>query len=92
MLERARWWTVRPAQNRKPATYKCPLCGRLLASMSPHMLLTPEGDSSRRRHAHAECVLRARRAGKLPLRDEFEATQPRAPNLWRRLLGGRTAR
>jgi hypothetical protein len=52
------------------------------------MLLTPDGDSSRRRHAHTECVLRARRAGKLPLRAEFEATQPRAPSLWRRLLGG----
>jgi hypothetical protein len=86
MLERARWWAVRPAQNHKPVTYTCPICGGLLASMSPHMLLTPDGDSSRRRHAHTECVLRARRAGKLPLRAEFEATQPRAPSLWRRLL------
>jgi hypothetical protein len=87
MLESARWWTVRRAQNRKPATYTCPLCGKRLASMSEHVLLTPEGDSSRRRHAHTNCALRARKAGRLPLRDEFEATQPRRPSVWRRLLG-----
>jgi hypothetical protein len=87
MLEPARWWTVRRAQNRKPATYTCPLCGKRLAPMSEHVLLMPEGDSSRRRHAHTECALRARKAGRLPFRDEFEATQPRRPSVWRRLLG-----
>ena len=50
-LERARWWVIRPAANRKPATYRCPLCGRLLPSLSEHMLLLPEGDGARRRHA-----------------------------------------
>jgi hypothetical protein len=48
----------------KPATYRCPLCGGLLHAMSDHLLIAPEGDASRRRHAHAECVRRAR----LPLR------------------------
>lgn len=86
-LEPARWWAIRRAQNRKPATYTCPLCGRRLASMSEHVLLIPEGDSSRRRHAHTECALRARQAGRLPFRDEYEATLPRRPSLWRRLLG-----
>jgi hypothetical protein len=86
MLEPARWWTVRRAQNHKPATYTCPLCGRRLASMSEHVLLMPEGDSGRRRHAHTECALRARKAGRLPFRDEFESTQPRRPSVWRRLL------
>ena len=28
---KARWWSVRRAQNRKPATYRCPLCGGLPA-------------------------------------------------------------
>lgn len=51
------------------------------------MLIAPEGDSHRRRHAHTECVMRARAAGKLVLRDEWLRTQPRPPSLWRRLLG-----
>jgi len=29
-----RWWTVRPAQNLKPATYRCPLCGYRLHAMT----------------------------------------------------------
>jgi hypothetical protein len=48
----------------KPATYRCPICGDLLHAMSEHMLIAPEGDTSRRRHAHVECV----RAARLPLR------------------------
>jgi hypothetical protein len=32
--------------------------------MSDHLLIAPEGDASRRRHAHVDCVRRAR----LPLR------------------------
>jgi len=48
----------------KPATYRCPICGDLLHAMSDHMLIAPEGDTSRRRHAHVECV----RAARLPLR------------------------
>ena len=70
--DRPRWWEVRRAQNRKPATYHCPLCGELLPALSDHMLMFPEGDHSRRRHAHTDCVLRARREGRLPTRDEFE--------------------
>jgi hypothetical protein len=46
----------------------------------------PEGDRSRRRHAHTECVLRARNAGKLPTREEWLKTQPGEPNVWRRLV------
>jgi len=82
----ARWWVLRRAQNRKPATYRCPLCGSHLPSLSDHMLIVPEGDSSRRRHAHTECVLTARKQGRLPTRDEWLRTQPRAPSSWRRLL------
>ncbi len=74
-----RWWTVRRAQNRKPATYRCPLCGGLLPALSEHMLIVPEGDSARRRHAHSACVLKARQAGRLPTREEWERTQPTPP-------------
>jgi hypothetical protein len=72
-----RWWQVRRAQNLKPATYRCPLCGRLLPALSEHMLLFPEGDHARRRHAHAACVLRARQAGRLPTREEWSRAQRR---------------
>lgn len=51
------------------------------------MLIAPEGDTSRRRHAHTECVLRARQAGHLPLREDWLRTQPRRSPWWRRLLG-----
>jgi len=51
------------------------------------MLIAPEGDTARRRHAHTKCVLEARANGKLVLRDEWQRTQPRGPSLWRRLLG-----
>jgi hypothetical protein len=84
-LPKARWWTIRPVHSRKPATYRCPLCGELLPALSAHQLVVPEGDASRRRHAHTQCVLRARRDGRLPLRDEL----PRPPRrgLLARLLG-----
>ena len=77
---------MRRAQNRKPATYRCPLCGRHLPALSEHMLIAPEGDPSRRRHAHTECVLRARKEGRLPTRDEWLKTQPRGPGVMARLL------
>jgi hypothetical protein len=67
----------------KPATYRCPLCGRHLPALSEHMLVTPEGDSARRRHAHTACVMKARKAGRLPLREDVE---PRPPSLLKRLL------
>jgi hypothetical protein len=50
------------------------------------MLIAPEGDTRRRRHAHTECVLAARARGQLPLREEWQRTQPRPAPLWRRLL------
>lgn len=83
-LPAARWWSVRSAQNRKPSTYRCPICGRHLAALSEHMLIAPEGDTRRRRHAHTACVLAARRRGELLMRDEWLATQPRRPPWWRR--------
>jgi hypothetical protein len=91
----ARWWEARRAQNRKPATYRCPLCGELLPALSEHMLLFPEGDHGRRRHAHTACVMQARAQGRLPTRDEWQRAQPgpqpgaqsRRLSLWRRLRG-----
>ncbi|HEY2159973.1 MAG TPA: hypothetical protein VGH24_01590 [Solirubrobacteraceae bacterium] len=81
-----RWWSVRRAQNRKPATYRCPICDRYLPALSEHMLLTPEGDTARRRHAHTECVLAARKAGRLPTQEEWLRTQPRVPGRLRTLI------
>jgi hypothetical protein len=54
--------------------------------MSEHVLIAPEDDRSKRRHAHMECVRKARAAGKLPTRDEWLAAErePR-PSLWARL-------
>ena len=62
-LDKARWWVVRPAQNRKPVTYRCPLCGYYLHAMTSHMLIAPEGDASRRRHAHGVRPGRTRGGG-----------------------------
>jgi len=81
-----RWWTVRRAGNLKPATYRCPLCDRLLPALSEHVLLVPEGDARRRRHAHTACAAAARRAGRLPTRAEWLRTQPAAEGGWRRLV------
>jgi hypothetical protein len=86
-IDRAPWWHVRRAQNRKPATYTCPLCGKYLPALSEHMLIAPEGDNRRRRHAHTDCVLNARKAGRLPTREEWLRTQPRAPTVLSRLVG-----
>jgi hypothetical protein len=82
-FSKARWYSARPATNRKPATYRCPLCGGLLPALSDHMLVLPEGDPTRRRHAHANCVLKARREGRLLFRDEIE---PHPPGLLARLF------
>jgi hypothetical protein len=82
-----RWWGVRPAHNLDGKTYRCPLCGEFLPSASEHMLLLPEGDTSRRRHAHTECVKAARREGKLPSREEWRASEPR--RRWRERIFGR---
>jgi hypothetical protein len=82
MSEKARWWTVRRAQSRKPATYTCPFCRRYLAAMSEHALIAPEGDMSKRRHAHTACV----RAAHLPSYEDWQRTQPRQPGFFARLL------
>ena len=71
-----RWWVIRPARNLKPSTYRCPICDRLLSSMSEHTLIAPEGNQVQRRHAHTECVLAARKAGRLPALDEWRAANP----------------
>jgi hypothetical protein len=78
-----RWWTIRPAQNLKPATYRCPFCNRYLSALSEHLLVKPEGDDRRRRHAHTECVLAERKAGRLPLREEVEPPRPGVIARWR---------
>ncbi len=82
-FRRASWYAIRPAANRKPATYRCPLCGGHLPALSEHMLIAPEGDSSRRRHAHSACVIAARKQGRLPLREEVE---PRPRGIVAKLL------
>lgn len=79
----ARWYSARPASSTKPATYRCPLCGRHLPALTAHLLVLPEGDAARRRHAHTACVVQARRAGRLPLREDVE---PRRPGIIARLL------
>jgi hypothetical protein len=84
-LPPAPWWTVRRAANRKPATYRCPFCGHQLPALSEHMLIAPEGDTRRRRHAHTACVLAAHKHGELVLRDEWLRAQPRPPAWWRRI-------
>jgi hypothetical protein len=50
------------------------------------MLIAPEGHLERRRHAHTDCVLKARRAGRLPTKDEWQRTLPRPPSRIRRML------
>jgi len=83
-LDPADWWTMRPAQNRTPAHYRCPLCGLRLHAMTPHVLIAPEGDMNRRRHAHSECVEAARRQSRLPLRSEWQSQQPKPKRWWQR--------
>lgn len=81
-----RWWSLRRAQNRKPATYRCPLCGGYLPALSEHMLIAPEGDGKRRRHAHTACVLAARKAGRLPTREEWRRSRRGPSPGWRERL------
>jgi hypothetical protein len=82
-LPSARWWTVRRAHSNKPATYTCPFCGRYLTAMSEHVLIAPEGDMERRRHAHSACAARAQ----LPSRGDWLKTQPRGPGVFARVFG-----
>jgi hypothetical protein len=80
-----RWWALRRARSDRPATYRCPFCAELLHAGTEHVLIAPEGDGGRRRHAHTACVRAAREAGLLPTRDEWRASQPRRPGLLARL-------
>ena len=79
---------MRPAHNLKPATYTCPLCRRHLLALTDHVLIAPEGDTSRAAATPtpSACSPRAGQ-GTLPTEEEWRATQPRPPSLWRRLLG-----
>lgn len=79
--EHARWWVMRRASNLQAKTYRCPICDRQLPALSEHMLLFPEGDRNRRRHAHTRCVLAARSRGELLTRDEWLAHQPHEAHL-----------
>ena len=95
MTDQTRWWTFRRAQNLSGAVYTCPLCDERLPALAEHMLIAPEGDRSRRRHAHTACVADARREGALSTHDEWTETlpspeRPEAP--WRRTLGRWTRR
>lgn len=54
--------------------------------MSEHVLIAPEGDMERRRHAHTQCAQAASRAGRLPSLSDWRATQPREPGLFARLF------
>jgi len=62
---------MRRAQSLKPASYVCPLCDGMLHATSEHALIAPEGDASKRRHAHMECVIAARTRGELTMEDEW---------------------
>jgi hypothetical protein len=68
---------MRRAQSNRPSTYRCPFCGGLLHAMSEHMVIAPEGDVERRRHAHTQCVATEHSAGRLPTYDDWRQTQPR---------------
>jgi hypothetical protein len=71
------WWNARRAQSMRAATYTCPFCNELLHAMSEHVVIAPEGDVQRRRHAHLECVLAERQAGRFKSYDEWREEQER---------------
>jgi hypothetical protein len=54
--------------------------------MSDHVVIAPEGDADRRRHAHVECVAGARERGTFLTYDDWRAAQPRTPGLLSRML------
>jgi hypothetical protein len=85
----ARWWAMRPAQSHKPASYVCPFCDGMLHATSEHALIAPEGDVSKRRHAHMDCVVAARKRGELTTEDEWRAEQRRTEKAKRPPEGGR---
>jgi hypothetical protein len=85
-VEDARWWTLRPARSNRPATYLCPFCNSHLHAMSEHVVIAPEGDVDRRRHAHTACVASGRKAGTFRTHDDWREAQPRRAGLFARLF------
>jgi len=63
-------------------TYTCPFCGGLLLAMTEHVLLAPEGEVERRRHAHTDCVRAARARGEL--RPPTSGARRSRPRVWAR--------
>jgi len=55
--------------------------------MSEHVLIAPEDDASRRRHAHTSCVARAHEAGRLPTFDDWRRSTGERRGWLARLLG-----
>jgi hypothetical protein len=51
----------------------------MLHATSAHALIAPEGDVSKRRHAHMECVAAARERGELATEDEFRKASGPSP-------------
>jgi len=49
----------------------CPFCDGMLHATSEHALVAPEGDVSKRRHAHMECVVAERKHGRIKTEDEW---------------------
>src|SRR5437588_1688284 len=90
-METPRWWVMRAAHSNRPATYRCPFCGGLLHAMSAHMVIAPEGDVERRRHAHTECVRAERAAGRFPLYDDFKSAEAARGARRRRGFGRRSS-
>ncbi len=41
------------------------------------MVIAPEGDANRRRHAHTECIAAARATGTFKTYDDWRKAQPR---------------
>ena len=56
--------------------------------MSDHVVIAPENDATRRRHAHTECVLAARQAGSFKTYDDWREEQPRRSLIRRYLRRG----
>ena len=83
---------MRPAANLKPVTYRCPFCEEHLPALMEHVLVLPEGDTRRRRHAHTECTLAEKRAGRMPSYEQWLATQPPRTGRFSRLFAKSRAR
>ena len=74
----------------RAATYRCPFCEELLHAMTEHLVIAPEGDVDRRRHAHVECVRREREGGRFALYDDVRSDEGARGRRDRRRLGRRS--